>query len=293
MNVIGSQAYALVLHGGAGVRRGRDYGIAEDHLRQLAESGRKQLASGGGALDVVESAVAAMEVSGLYVAGRGSARNTAGYVELDASIMDGPTRAAGSVASIRDVVHPIRIARRVMQATPHVLLVGSGALSFARAQGFEEVGDPANYYQLPIGVTEDEVAEQAHGTVGAVAMDRSGHVAAATSTGGTFGKLEGRVGDSPLIGAGTWADDEIAISCTGTGEHIIRAGGAVSIACKVRNGVDIDDAIGEMLDEVRRLGGDAGVIAVTSSGRVATAYNSEGMKRASVSATEPLFVATF
>ena len=240
------------------MRRGRDYGIAEDHLRQLAESGRQQLADGAGALDVVETAVADMEVSGLYVAGRGSARNTAGYVELDASIMNGPTRAAGSVASIRDVVHPIRIARRVMQATPHVLLVGSGALAFAREQGFEEVGDPANYYQLPIGVTDDEVAEQAHGTVGAVAMDRSGHVAAATSTGGTFGKLEGRVGDSPLIGAGTWADDKIAISCTGTGEHIIRAGGAVSIACKVRNGADIDDAIGEMLAEVRRLGGDAG-----------------------------------
>ncbi len=281
------------MHGGAGARRGRDYGIVEDHLRQLAESGREQLAGGDGALDVVECAVAEMEVSGLYVAGRGSAANTAGYVELDASIMDGPTRAAGSVASIRDVIHPIHVARRVMQATPHVLLAGAGALSFARAQGFEEVSDPASYYQLPVGVTADEVAEQAHGTVGAVAVDRSGQVAAATSTGGTFGKLEGRVGDSPLIGAGTWADDEIAISCTGTGEHIIRAGGAVSIACKVRSGATVDDAIGEMLDEVKRLGGDAGVIAVTSSGYIATAYNSEGMKRASVGATEALFVATF
>jgi len=262
-------------------------------LRQLAESGQRQLTGGASALDVVEIAVADMEVSGLYVAGRGSAPNTAGYVELDASIMDGPTRTAGSVASIRDVVHPIRVARRVMQATPHVLLVGTGALSFARTQGFEEVSDPGSYYQLPIGVTADEVAERAHGTVGAVALDGSGQVAAATSTGGTFGKLEGRVGDSPLIGAGTWADDEIAISCTGTGEHIIRAGGAISIACKVRNGTSMDDAIGEMLAEVKRLGGDAGVIAVTSSGRVAAVYNSQGMKRACVSATEPLFVATF
>ena len=180
-----------------------------------------------------------------------------------------------------------------MQATPHVLLAGTGALSFARAQGFEEVSDPDAYYCRPVGVTADEVVEQAHGTVGAVAMDTSGQVAAATSTGGTFGKLEGRVGDSPLIGAGTWADDDIAISCTGTGEHIIRAGGAISVACKVRSGANIDDAIGEMLDEVKRLGGDAGVIAVTSSGYIAMAYNSEGMKRASVSATEALFVATF
>jgi len=147
---------------------------------------------------------------------------------------------------------------------------------------------------MPIGVTEDDLSDtSAHGTVGAVALDQAGELAAATSTGGTFGKLEGRVGDTPLIGTGTWADDDIAISCTGTGEHIIRAGGAVSIACAFRSGVALEKAINDMLDEVKRLGGDAGVIAVTKDARIATIYNSDGMKRASVSSKQALKVATF
>jgi len=212
----------------------------EDHLRELTTEGESKLEAGASALDVVEFAVAEMESSGLYVAGRGSAPNTAGYVELDASIMDGATREAGAVAAIVGVTNPISVARRVMEQTPHVMLAGNGALAFAREQGLEEVGDPESYYVLPVGVYESEIHEQKHGTVGAVALDRSGGMAAATSTGGTFGKLEGRVGDSPMIGAGTWADDDIAISCTGTGEHIIRAGGAVSIACKMKAGMKLD-----------------------------------------------------
>ncbi len=289
-----NNTYALALHGGAGPVPGRDYALVETHLLELATECKAMLASGGTSLDVVEFAVAEMESSGLYVAGRGSAPNTAGYVELDASIMHGPSRAAGAVAAIAGFVNPVRIARGVMEKTPHVLLAGAGAQAFAKKHSYAEVRDPKNYYVLPIGVTDDEIRDKrAHGTVGAVALDQSGALAAATSTGGTFGKLEGRVGDTPLIGPGTWADDDIAISCTGTGEHIIRAGGAVSIACAFRSGVPLDQAVSGMLDEVKRLGGDAGVIAVTRDLGIATLYNSDGMKRASVSTQQALQVATF
>ena len=281
------------MHGGAGPVAGRDYSVVEDHLRDLTEEGKARLEAGDAALDVVEYAVADMESSGLCVAGRGSAPNTAGYVELDASIMDGATRSAGAVAAIVGVVNPVSVARRIMQETPHVMLTGRGALAFAREQGLEEVADPDSYYVLPVGVYEGEIYEQKHGTIGAVALDKSGGLAAATSTGGIFGKLEGRVGDSPMIGAGTWADDDIGISCTGTGEHIIRAGGAISIACKVKAGATAETAIDEMLVEVRRLGGDAGIIVVTRDGKIAMAYNSDGMKRASVSSGEEVKVATF
>jgi isoaspartyl peptidase/L-asparaginase-like protein (Ntn-hydrolase superfamily) len=245
---------ALALHGGAGVVAGRDYAATESHLRELAEDCQHWLVDGRSALDVVEHAVAELETCGLYVAGRGSAPNSSGYVELDAS---------------------------------------TGAGKFASSNHFAVVDDPANYYTLPVGVTTDDIQDISHGTVGAVALDTSGHLAAATSTGGTFGKLEGRIGDTPLIGPGTWADDNIAISCTGTGEHIIRAGGAAAIAFRYRSGITLTDAVSEMLDEVRRLGGDAGVIAITRDGEIAMPYNSEGMKRASVSTRSALHVATF
>jgi len=288
-----SENYGLALHGGAGAVAGRDYAVTEEHLAELARTCESWLVEGRSALDVVDYAVTELEASGLYVAGRGSAPNSAGYVELDASIMDGHSRAAGAVAALRDFVSPVKVARGVMEKTPHVMLAGTGAVEFARAHGFAEVPDPADYYTLPVGVNRDELSDNIHGTVGAVALDTSGHLAAATSTGGTFGKLEGRIGDTPLIGPGTWADDNVAISCTGTGEHIIRAGGAASIAFRYRSGVPIADAIQEMLDEVKRLGGDAGVIAITSGGETAMPYNSQGMKRASVSTQSALQVATF
>jgi isoaspartyl peptidase/L-asparaginase-like protein (Ntn-hydrolase superfamily) len=289
-----NKTYAFALHGGAGPVPGRNYDTVEKHLRQLALECQALLAAGRSSLDVVEIAVADMENSGLYVAGRGSAQNTAGYVELDASIMYGPSRSAGAVAAITGFENPIRIARGVMEKTPHVLLAGRGAQAFARKYLYAEVSNPDSYYVLPIGVTAEEIRSgNAHGTVGAVALDQSGALAAATSTGGTFGKLEGRIGDTPLIGPGTWADDDIAISCTGTGEHIIRAGGAVSIACAFKSGIALDNAVNTMLDEVKRLGGDAGVIAVTKDLGIATLYNSDGMKRASVSTKQALQVATF
>ena len=272
---------------------GRDYSVVEDHLRELASEGESRLQAGALALDVVEFTVAEMESSGMYVAGKGSAPNTAGYVELDASIMDGASREAGAVAAIVGVVNPISVARGVLRATPHVMLAGQGALAFAKLEGFELVEDPDSYYVLPVGIYEHEIYEQKHGTVGAVALDTSGGLAAATSTGGTLGKLEGRIGDSPLIGPGTWADDDVAISFTGTGEHIIRSGGAISIAHKVAAGASVAMAIDEVLAEIERLGGDAGVIVATRDGEIAMTYNSDGMKRASVSSSSPVYATTF
>lgn len=285
--------YSIALHGGAGPVPGRDYAATEAHLRRLVLTCEQRLVAGEKALDVVEFAVTELELCGLYVAGRGSAPNSAGYVELDASIMHGPTRAAGAVAAVVNVVNPVRVARGVMQKTSHVMLAGEGALNFAREHGFELIADLANYYVLPVGVTAADITEQKHGTVGAVALDRSGELAAATSTGGTFMKLEGRVGDTPMIGAGTWADDDVAISCTGTGEHIIRSGGAIAIAHLFRGGASLQKAAAEVLAEIKRLGGDAGIIAVTKSGEIAMCYNSDGMKRAAVGSGQPLVVATF
>lgn len=285
--------WAFALHGGAGAVAGRDYTVTEKHLHELGSACRERLQNGDRALDVVEFAVVELESCGLYVAGRGSAPNSAGHVELDASIMDGASREAGAVAALQDFANPVSVARGVMEKTPHVMLAGLGAVEFARDAGYEEVADPSAYYTLPVGVTQDDITGFAHGTVGAVALDQSGGLAAATSTGGTFGKLHGRIGDTPLIGPGTWADDNIAISCTGIGEHIIRSGGASSIAFRYKSGIALQDAVQEMLDEVARLGGDAGLIAVTSDGQIAMPWNSEGMKRACASSDSDLYVATF
>jgi L-asparaginase/beta-aspartyl-peptidase (threonine type) len=218
--------YAVVIHGGAGADPTLDYGQQEAHMRELISNGRDRLLSGQSAMETVVSLVKAMEASGLYVAGKGSAPNANGVVELDASVMDGVSRKAGAVAAIRGVVYPVEAAHRMMIEDHHVMLAGEGATAFALGQALEPVDDPATYYRDHVKHGSSGIGA-AHGTVGAVALDTNGHLAAATSAGGTFNKKMGRVGDTPLIGAGTWADDRVAVSCTGLGEVFIRTSAAM------------------------------------------------------------------
>ncbi len=291
-----SNQYALALHGGAGAKLGEDYAIVEAHLSELTAIGEDMLRKGVSSLDVVEKMVVELELSGLYVAGKGSAPNRAGQVELDASIMDGATRQAGAVAVIKDVQNPIAVARAVMDHSPSVMLAGDGANVFAADQGLATVEDPTSYYVLPLGVSKEDISvrDMHHGTVGAVALDIHGHLAAATSTGGVFGKPEGRVGDTPIIGVGTWADQDIAISCTGTGEYFIRSGGALTIANRFKLAGDtLEEAVWNMLEDVGGFGGDGGAIAVSKTGEIAMLFNSDGMKRASISSRSPAMSTTF
>jgi isoaspartyl peptidase/L-asparaginase-like protein (Ntn-hydrolase superfamily) len=287
-----ARKWAIALHGGAGPVFGRDYSREEAHMAELLREGGKRLAAGVAALDVVEAMVAALEESGLHLAGKGAAPNTDGRYELDAAIMDGRTRNAGAVAALSGIVSPIAAARIVMERTPHVLIAGEGAWALSTEYGLPEVRDPDTYYQ-PV---EERclLPARAMGTVGAVVLDQYGDLAAATSTGGVKSKTPGRVGDTPLIGAGTWADERCAISCTGLGEYFIRAAAAADVSARIRyGGAKLEDAVQGALDDVKHLGGEGGMIAVGADGTLIAGSNSGGLKRGLMDSQGRFEVATF
>ena len=288
----------LVIHGGAGVERKGLSEADEAGMRAAIalalRKGHEQLAAGKPALDAVTAAITVLEDNPLFNAGKGAVFTHDGKNELDSSLMDGATLMAGAVAGVHHVKNPILLARAVMQHSPHVMMAGDGAEIFAKEQGIELV-DPSYFFterrwqQLQYALKED-AAGQAHadlatarhfGTVGALALDSQGHLAAGTSTGGMTDKRYGRIGDSPIIGAGTYANSQCAVSGTGWGEFYIRVSAAHEICARMAYLKETPVAAGEAVinQQIPKLGGDGGAIVLAADGSVAMPFNTEGMAR--------------
>lgn len=303
----------LLLHGGAGLKRAEFSPEREQHVRHVLkealQAGHAVLAKGGSSLEAVQAAIVVLEDAPEFNAGRGSVLNADGVVEMDASLMEGATRKAGAVAAVKTVRNPIRLAHLVMTVTPHVLLMGDGAEALAREHGlrFEE----AEWFITPEQKARLERARQAKkfgvslpgddgslkiGTVGAVALDRDGHLAAGTSTGGLVNKRAGRVGDTPIIGAGTYAEDGVcAVSCTGHGEFFIRNVVAYEVAARMKHaGADLLIATREVIHgQLKTQGGSGGLIALDSRGRMSATFNTEGMPHAWITDSGEIHVGVF
>ena len=292
------QRWRLVVHGGAGSERIAHGGpeheaTARDGLEQALEAGSSILAKGGNAVDAVEAAARVLEEDTCFNAGRGSVLTEQGEVELDAAIMEGRDRKAGAVSGIKTTRAPISLARRLMDHGPHVFLAGEAADRFAAAADIEQVANdffilPERRRQLDEALAAGSEADPIkYGTIGAVAVDLSGDVAAATSTGGITAKRWGRVGNLPLIGAGTYADNRsAAISATGSGEYFIRAVAAHQLAERMRiGGQSLQEALDGVLQDIQSLGGKGGLIAVAPNGEAAWGFTTPAMYRAMADAT--------
>jgi beta-aspartyl-peptidase (threonine type) len=292
------QRWRLVIHGGAGSMRPSNLhpemgGKARAGLEQALQAGAAILARKESALDAVEAAVRVLEEDLCFNAGRGSVLDASGHIELDAAIMDGRTRRAGAVAGLRTTRAPISLARLLMERGPHVFLSGKGADQFAEEAGLEQVDN--HWFEVPERRRQlDELMAHGgfdedvkYGTVGAVAVDVDGHVAVATSTGGLTAKRWGRVGDTPLIGAGTYADDRsAAVSATGSGEYFIRAVAAHQLAERIRlGGETLQQALDGVLEDIAQLGGKGGMIAVAPDGEAAWGFTTPAMYRGIADAT--------
>ena len=273
----------IALHGGAGFSRKTAPQPYRIGLSRALEAGWAILVRGGSSLDAVTAAVQVLEDDPLFNAGRGAVYNADARHELDASIMDGATLRAGAVAAVSRIRNPVLAARAVMEHSRHVLLAGTAAERFARRQKLKF--EKAAYFHTASRLEAlRKNLKNHHGTVGAVALDRDGNLAAATSTGGFTGKLPGRVGDSPIIGAGTWADNaSCAVSGTGHGELFMRTALAHDVAARIRYGKQsLRSAVRSALAAIARLGGDGGLVAVDRHGNIAMPFNSPAMLRACI-----------
>lgn len=300
--------WGIVIHGGAGIIE-RDKLTPEQDaairaaLHQALAEGSAVLENGGSSVDAVEAAVRVLEDDPHFNAGRGAVLDFNGAIHHDAAIMDGKTRAAGALAGLTGIRNPVSAARRVMEVGPHVMLSGDGATQFATEQGLEAADQ--SWFETPERRQQWEEMKSRqtswfdvdlkYGTVGAVAVDSEGHVAAATSTGGLTGKRWDRIGDSPIIGAGTYADDRsCAVSATGAGEFFIRVGVAHEICARVRmKGERIVPAASAVMGEVKALGGSGGVILITPDGQAGWSFNTPGMYRGARDSTGREMVALY
>ncbi|WP_254526530.1 MULTISPECIES: isoaspartyl peptidase/L-asparaginase family protein [unclassified Sphingobacterium] len=304
--------YVLAIHGGAGtiLKKNMTDSLEKAYIEKLTESlqaGYEQIKQGKSSLDAIEAAIHIMEDSPLFNAGKGAVFTNQGKNELDAAIMDGSNLKAGAVAGVTNIKNPISAARAVMDRSEHVMMIGKGAEEFAQHNGIQIV-DPSYFWTkqrwdgLQRALERDkDRAELDHddkkaflppykdekfGTVGCVALDKHGNLAAGTSTGGMTNKKFGRVGDAPIIGAGTYANNAtVAISCTGWGEFFIRSVAAFNVSAKMHYAkMDVAKASQEVIDEIGKLGGDGGLIAIDKNGEVAMPFNTEGMYRGTVTA---------
>ncbi|MFL2708159.1 MAG: isoaspartyl peptidase/L-asparaginase family protein [Gammaproteobacteria bacterium] len=298
--------FGIVVHGGAGVLSN----LSNEQQLKIEKKVSKTLLlayeiikNGGSSLDAVEFAVSEFEDSPIFNAGRGSVYTFDEIQEMDASIMFGLDRSAGAVASVKTIKNPISLARKVLEETEHVLLVSDGAESFAKDVG-EQIVDPSYFHsdknlkrlrKLKSKITQNHLIQDKIGTVGAVALDKQGNIAAATSTGGMTNKMPGRVGDTPIIGSGTWAQNEVCgVSSTGHGEFFIKFQVAKEVCTRIEYlNQSLEESSTNVIEELKKIGASGGLIAIDKNANISTPFNTDGMIRGSITNKSELNVAIY